>query len=187
MTTQAEAAAGDPPDGRRRNFLYAGVGAAAAVAGAGLAWWNWQRGGAGPGPLADFWRLDFPTPDGSMLPMRSLRGRPVLLNFWATWCPPCVEELPLLDAFFMENSANGWQVLGLAVDQVQPVRSFLARAPVSFPVVMAGLGGVELSKGLGNSSGGLPFSIVVGEAGQVLESRMGRVTPDDLARWRMLR
>ncbi|MBL8335657.1 MAG: TlpA family protein disulfide reductase, partial [Rhodoferax sp.] len=101
--------------------------------------------------------------------------------------PPCVEELPLLDRFFAENSANGWQVLGLAVDQAAPVQSFLQRMPLRFPVALAGFPGIELSKSLGNLTGGLPFTVVLGHNGAVLHRRIGRVTADDLQLWRQLR
>ena len=115
--------------------------------------------------------------------MQTLKGRPLLLNFWATWCPPCVEELPLLDAFYRQNSAKSWQVLGLAIDQPSAVRGFLQRTPVSFPIALAGVGGTELAKAFGNSSGGLPFSVVISAAGEVLQRRIGRVTAADLAQW----
>jgi len=178
------------PDGARRNrrgFLYAGVAMAAALAGAGLAWRRWSPD---PGPSDGspaLWTLSFDTPSGGKLEMQSLRGKPLLLNFWATWCPPCVEELPLLDAFFRENSAKSWQVIGLAIDQPSAVKAFLARTPVSFPVGLAGLGGSELSKELGNLTGGLPFSVVIGSAGKVLQRKIGRVNPAELDQWRKLR
>ena len=170
----------------RRGLLYASVGAAAALAGAGLAWRKWSP--AGPdGNLGDeFWGLSFQTPTGSSLPLAGLKGRPLLLNFWATWCPPCVEELPLLDRFYQENRGKNWQVLGLAIDQPAAVRLFLQRTPVSFPVGLAGLEGTELSRSLGNLSGGLPFTVVAGTSGKVLQRRMGRVTPADLAQWAQL-
>ncbi len=171
----------------RRRSLYAAVAATAAVAGAGLAWWRLSPQSADASAVAALWALDLATPEGARLPLQGLKGRPLLINFWATWCPPCVEELPLLDAFYKENQANGWQVLGIAVDKPSPVQAFLARQPLSFPVVMAGMEGVELSKSLGNTAGGLPFSVLLGADGQLRERKIGKLSSADLAQWRQLR
>jgi thiol-disulfide isomerase/thioredoxin len=170
----------------RRRLLYAAVATAAGLAGAGLAWWKWRPDAIGDDALAAMWPLSFETPDGSKLVMQTLRGKPLVINFWATWCPPCVDELPLLDEFYRQNSGNGWEVVGLAIDQPSAVRSFLERTPVRFPVGLAGFDGTELAKALGNLAGGLPFTVVVSGSGQVLQRRMGRVTPADLVRWRRL-
>jgi hypothetical protein len=92
--------------------------------------------------------------------------------------------MPLLDRFFRQNSTSGWNVLGLAIDQPSSVRQFLARAPVSFPIGMAGLQGTELGKTLGNATGGLPFTVVIGPDGLIRQRKMGQVTPADLDRWK---
>ena len=166
----------------RRRALYAGVAAAAALGGAGLAWWRLQ-----PRAVQALWTQAFDTPEGAQLAMGAFAGKPLLLNFWATWCPPCVEELPLLNTFHRENKANGWQVVGLAIDQPSSVRKFLARLPLDFPVGLAGLGGSELGRSLGNLTGGLPFTVVFGAEGRVLHRKMGQVTPQDLQKWVALR
>ncbi|MDH4481907.1 MAG: TlpA disulfide reductase family protein [Rhodoferax sp.] len=137
--------------------------------------------------VPDFWDLKWRTPSGGALSMQSLQGRPLLINFWATWCPPCVEELPLINAFFQQNQANGWQVLGLAVDKPALVLSFLARNPLAFPVAMAGFGGTELSKALGNLSGGLPFSVTLNAKGGIIQRKMGQLDANDLALLRGLK
>jgi thiol-disulfide isomerase/thioredoxin len=170
----------------RRRLLYAGVAGVAAAAGAVLAWRKW-RPDASFDQATALWALSFDTPGGSTLKMADLRGRPLLLNFWATWCPPCIDELPLLDSFYRKNAPNGWQVVGLAIDQPTSVRTFLARTPLSFPVGLAGLDGPGLSRTLGNLAGGLPFTVVLSGTGQVLQRRMGRVTASDLDQWVRLR
>lgn len=174
----------------RRRALFAGVAAAAALGGAGVAWWRLQPHAADAAPaaeLAEFWARSFEQPNGQTLALQTLRGRPLLVNFWATWCPPCVEELPLLDRFYSENRANGWQVLGLAIDQPSSVRRFLQTMPLSFPIGLAGLEGSALAKSLGNLAGGLPFSVVLSGAGGVLQRKIGKLSADDLHQWAMLK
>ncbi|MES2412541.1 MAG: TlpA disulfide reductase family protein [Pseudomonadota bacterium] len=172
----------------RRNMLYGGAAAVAAVAGAGVAWWKIRphdvvMPAASAGPADPFWNLSFDTPDGQPLAMNSFRGKPLLVNFWGTWCPPCIEELPLLDSFYKANTAKGWQVLGLAVDQPSAVRKWLQAKPLAFAVAMAGLDGTQLSKSMGNSSGSMPFTVVFDAAGQLRHRKTGKVTPEELNFW----
>lgn len=169
----------------RRRLLYGGVGVVAAAAGAGLAWWRTSLDASGNGLPLDpsFWNSSFETPQGTQLAMASFQGKPLLVNFWATWCPPCIEELPLIDSFFREHAATGWQVVGLAIDQPSAVRKFLGRAPLSFPVGLAGLDGTQLSKTLGNAAGALPFTVVLSAKGDVLHRKMGRILPAELVSW----
>lgn len=174
-------------DANRRRWLMAAVASAATLGGAGLAWRRYQPQALTPSAESALWQLEFPRLDGDVFRMASLQGQPVLLNFWASWCPPCIEELPLLSSFYRENSAKGWQVLGLAVDQLEPVKRFLASSPVTFPVALAGLGGVELGKSLGNVSGGLPFTVVFGSDGRVAHRKIGKVSPDNLLAWASLK
>ncbi len=170
------------------------LAATAGLAGVGAAWWasGSRWGPADTGATADaasdaLWHLNFETPDGKTLAMSALRGKPLLVNFWATWCPPCVEELPLLDQFYQDNKAKNWQVVGLAVDQPSAVSKWLLSKPLNFPIGMAGLGGTELSKSLGNLAGSLPFSAVFSGTGALLQRKTGKLTPDDLALWVQLK
>ena len=178
---------GTPPAAARRRLLYAGVAGAAALGGAGLAWWKFQPHAMEQGAEQALWSMEFEKPEGGSVALQSLAGKPLLLNFWATWCPPCVEELPMLNAFYREHGANGWQVLGLAIDQPSAVRKFLQRIPLEFPVGLAGLGGTDLGRSLGNLTGGLPFTVVLSGSGRVLHRKMGQITPQDLQLWAALR
>ena len=167
-------------------MLYAGVAAAAASCGAGWAWWKFRPHDVEQGAAEALWGQGFQTPDGAALAMQSFQGRPLLLNFWATWCPPCVAELPLLNGFFKQQTAKGWQVLGLAVDQPSAVRAWLQRKPLGFPVAMAGLQGTDLSRALGNLTGGLPFTVLFDAKGRVVHRKMGQISPADLQGWTAL-
>jgi uncharacterized membrane protein len=88
--------------------------------------------------------------------------------------------MPLIDRFYKENKANGWQVVGLAIDQPSRVKAFLSQTPVSYPVVLAGLGGTELSQALGNESGALPFTIILDANEHVLFKKIGKLKVEEL-------
>jgi thiol-disulfide isomerase/thioredoxin len=163
----------------KRRIWLAGAAAAAGAAGIAAALWREHPEQA---PAA-FWSLRFERPEGGELVLESLRGKPLLLNFWATWCPPCVTEMPLLDRFQHEQTARGWQVVGLAVDGPTPVREFLARRPMQFAIGLAGLNGFELARTLGNSSGALPFTVVFDAAGRLRQRKLGALHPADLEGW----
>lgn len=167
----------------RRTAMYAGVAALAAIAGAGVAWKRQALGSVAPEVLNAFWASEFETPTGEPLLMTTLQGRPLVINFWATWCTPCIEEMPLIDAFFRENEAKGWQVLGLAIDQPSRVRQFLTQFPVNYKIGLAGMNGTELGKMLGNDVGGLPFTVVLNADGQLILKKLGKLTADDIKKW----
>lgn len=167
----------------RRVAMYAGVAALAAIGGVGVAWKRQELGAISPEALNSFWSAEFDTPAGESLSMKSLQGRPLVINFWATWCTPCIEEMPLIDAFFRENESKGWQVLGLAIDQPSRVRQFLTQFPVNYKIGLAGLNGTELGKLLGNDVGGLPFTVVLNADGQLILSKLGKLTANDIKKW----
>jgi len=168
----------------RRNWLIGAAGVAAAAGGVGLA----LRRPAAQAPAmaavspaaAAFWAARFEQPGGGELVAATLRGQPLLLNFWATWCAPCVKELPELAQFGREFKTKGWRVVGLAVDAPTPVREFLQKIPLDFPVGLAGLTGTDLTRTLGNTQGGLPFSVAFGADGEVIWRKLGVTTLEEL-------
>jgi thiol-disulfide isomerase/thioredoxin len=167
----------------RRTAMYAGVAALAAIAGAGVAWKRQSLDDMAPETMAAFWAAEFDAPSGESLPMTAFQGKPLVINFWATWCTPCIEEMPLIDAFFRENESKGWQVLGLAIDQPSRVRQFLSQFPVNYKIGLAGLNGTELAKKLGNDVGGLPFTIVLNAKGELIQGKLGKLTANDIQKW----
>lgn len=172
---------------KRRAWILAGAGAAAAAAGVAL---QLRRTGTpAPAPVAPaadptgFWSMAFPTPDGAELKVASLRGQPLLLNFWGTWCPPCIKEMPELDQFARELAPKGWRVLGLAVDNPKAVRDYLAKSPVGYTIALAGFEGTELATRLGNTQSGLPFTVAFDSSGAIRHRKAGATTLEELRRW----
>ncbi len=168
---------------KRRVVVMASVAGAALVAGAGSALWQRRRADRAEEPNSGgIWSQSFESLTGAPLAMSDLGGRPLLLNFWATWCPPCVSEMPLLDAF-ARKQANRWQVLALAIDKKEPVRRFLTERNLSLSVAFAATIGIDLSRSLGNRLGTLPFTAVFAANGTVAATQLGPLHSELLADW----
>jgi len=160
----------------KRRLILAGAGLGAAALGAAVALRGKPQKAPGGAPSASalaFWARRFPALDGSELDVTRWRGQPLLVNFWATWCPPCIKELPEINQFYKEAKSAGWQVLGLAVDQPDPVKAFLQKTPLDFAVALAGPEGLSLVRELGNPAGGLPFSVAFDRSGDISWRRLG--------------
>jgi thiol-disulfide isomerase/thioredoxin len=170
-----------PRDASKRRWLWAGVAGTAALAGVGLATWHYRLREPEDSALAALWALEAELPSGGVYKLAQLKGKPLVVNFWATWCPPCIEEMPLLDAFFRQNSSKGWQMVGLAADNAGAVVKFFGKTPVQFPTPLAGLAGIELSRTLGNSTGALPFTVVINSQGAIALRHMGKLSAEQIA------
>ena len=162
----------------RRQILIGGAAAAAAGLGLWTALQRRQEPAALSSAAAQFWAARFDTLDGGpQLATATLRGKPLLVNFWAPWCGPCVKELPEIDQF---HQSRGWAVLGIAIDSAEPVRAFLQKTPTHFPHVLGGLTGSGLSRQLGNDQGDLPFSVAFNAAGEVVWRKLGPTSSAEL-------
>lgn len=175
----------------RRRLAWAAV-TGVCMAGGGAAGWWWRehqmqaRLNAGTRVSEVVWQAQLPAPDGRMVALAQLKGHPLLINFWATWCPPCVEEMPMLDRFAKEQSAKGAQsvqVLAIAADRMEPVQKFLQQKQLTLPVAVGGADVLQLGRLCGNLSGGLPFSILFDAQQNVVQRKFGKLSPADLAIW----
>ena len=110
-------------------------------------------------------------------------GQPLLVNIWASWCPPCIEEMPELDRFARAQGSDGVQVLGIALDDAQAVRDFLAEVPVEYPQGIDSPGHADAGVCLGNPRGVLPYSVLISADGQVLKQRIGPFEHGEIDGW----
>ena len=113
----------------------------------------------------------------------SYAGRPVLINLWASWCGPCVTEMPALQAFAASQGANGVQVVGIALDDPAAVRAFVARTGVTYPILIDAPDLDDAGVRLGNPKGVLPYSILVSSDGRLLKQRIGPFEEGEIAGW----
>ncbi|WP_313344425.1 TlpA disulfide reductase family protein [Stenotrophomonas sp.] len=127
--------------------------------------------------------ITLPDVDGTPVDFTRFRGRPLLINVWASWCGPCVEEMPMLAAFAAAQPADGVQVLGLAIDTPEGVRDYLDRVPVTYPIVIEQPAPDDASVRLGNAQGLLPYTVLVGADGTIVRQKLGPFAPGEIERW----
>ncbi len=113
-------------------------------------------------------------------PLAQWQGKPLLVNFWAPWCAPCVQEMPELDALARESTARNINIIGIGIDSPSNLIEFAAKHKISFPLYMSGMGGTDLARDFGNAGGGLPFTVLIGADGQVRKTYLGRLKFDEL-------
>lgn len=124
-----------------------------------------------------------PDPQGREHALAQWNGQLVLLNFWASWCAPCIEEMPLLDRLQQRHAARGLQVVGIASDSVEPTREFLAAHPVDYAILIDDPAKGDLSRVLGNRHGVLPYSLLIGRDGRILARHAGNFSESSLEDW----
>ena len=114
------------------------------------------------------------TPNGAKVEIpRDWAGKPTLVNLWASWCAPCLKEMPELQAFASEQAANGAQVVGIALDDAASVQAMLQRLAITYPNLIDAPGPADAGVRLGNPAGVLPYSVLVSADGRVLKTRIG--------------
>ncbi|AQS51312.1 hypothetical protein PAEH1_06640 [Paenalcaligenes hominis] len=110
---------------------------------------------------------------GQTINLAPYQGKALVLNFWATWCPPCVKEMPELEA--LSQAHPEVQFVGLAIDTQRNVKRFLEKVPVNYAIYVTGHRGVQIMKNLGNKTGGIPFTLVLNADGSIAEQVLGQI------------
>ena len=106
-----------------------------------------------------------------------------LVNFWATWCAPCREEMPMFETMYREHQSQGFQVVGIAIDNVAKARPMLDSMDITYPILYAEQTGMQIMGSVGNPNGLLPYSLLLDSNGAVLEQKIGSVEAADIADW----
>lgn len=188
----------------KRTFAVAAVAVAVAVVagGLGVSAQYWLRGSAGnretavqtatdtapatttPASGAVAQLLSAPLRDvgGKPQTLAPYKGRVLVVNFWASWCGPCVAEMPELVRLHDTYASKGIQFVGIGVDSQQNIQTFLKKIPVDYPILVSGFGGADLARSLGNGAGALPFTVVIDANGVVRSTKLGQIAPTELSK-----
>jgi len=167
----------------------------AGTLGAGLAMLSRQWQGEGVGldlvlgigdsqgdRLEELPELSLPDLTGAEVHSSAWAGKVLVLNYWATWCPPCLREIPLLAQARERYAGAGLEVVGIAIDQREDVAAFLDEHPLSYPILLGDTDAIELSRRLGNRMQGLPFTVIFDRTGRRVHAQVGELTQESLDR-----
>jgi len=161
----------------RRELLAAGFAAGLGALCVGI-YAGTQR--AKPIDSTALFALSLPNEAGKLQSLGQWRGKVLVVNFWATWCAPCREEMPEFIRAQSRYGPQGLQFVGIAVDDADKVERFAKELGLNYPALIGGYGAVELSKTLGNRLAALPFTIVLDRQGSIFLTQLGPIKPNQL-------
>ncbi|QWE02735.1 TlpA disulfide reductase family protein [Polynucleobacter sp. JS-JIR-II-b4] len=165
---------------RRQLIIIVAISLLALLGGVLTSQWIYKTGLASDPAVKAFFANSWQTPDGKTVNTQDWQGKVLVVNFWASWCPPCVEEMPALDKLQQEFLQQNVLFVGIGIDSPSNIREFLSKTPVSYPIVIGGLEGSNLSKQLRNSQGALPYTIIINAKGKASYSKLGKISEDDI-------
>ena len=131
-------------------------------------------------PASALMGVSLPDPSGKEQPLAQWTGKVLVVNFWATWCAPCREEMPMFMKVQESLGPRGVQFVGIAVDNADKVRQYADELKLNYPTLIGGFGAMELSKTLGNTVMALPFTVILDRSGRVAHTQLGPLKEDQL-------
>jgi peroxiredoxin len=170
----------------RRRVVQLALGVAAASALGAGAVWSWRRPAAQSASdesAQALFAIKLPDADGVERALATWQGKLLVVNFWATWCTPCIEEMPELQRFADDYAQRNVAVIGIGVDEADKIRDFRRQHQLRFPLFVAGFEGMNIAQQLGNPEPVLPYTALISPDGRIVEEHSGRIEPPELKRW----
>ena len=159
----------------KKRFFIIPVALAALAAGIWLAQTRYAPQPPAAPAVAALWQVGYPDLQGHRQALSQWRGQAVVVNFWASWCAPCREEMPDFAVLRTQFRSSGIEFVGIAIDNPASVSQFLQQMPVNYPILIGGGAAHSLARQLGNRSGALPYTIVLDRDGNIVLSHLGRL------------
>jgi thiol-disulfide isomerase/thioredoxin len=167
---------------KRLRAMLIAVSAATALTAGILLHLTLRTVGPGPEAVSALTVAQFKNLSGQAGSLEQWRGRVLVVNFWASWCPPCLEEIPGLVRIHREMAPKGLQIVGIAVDSADNARLSAAQLGVNYPVLVAGMEAIDLTRRLGNRAGALPYTLILDRNGKVIAMHLGLISEAELTR-----
>jgi thiol-disulfide isomerase/thioredoxin len=133
-----------------------------------------------PGAAAAISQASFYDLHEKVQPLAQWQGKVMVVNFWATWCPPCIAEIPEFIKFQKQYAKQGVQFVGIAIDQKSKVQAFAEEKGMNYPVLLGDLAGIDLARRIGNKEGGLPYTVIVDRSGKIVTTQLGTLSREKL-------
>ena len=165
---------------RRQWLIIVVISLLALLGGTLTSQWISKTGLASEPSIKAFFANSWQSPDGKPANSGEWQGKVLVANFWASWCPPCVEEMPTLDLLQQEFLQQNVLFVGIGIDSPSNIREFLKSTPVSYPIVIGGLEGSNLSKQMGNTQGALPYTVIINSKGKAIYTKLGKISEEEL-------
>lgn len=158
------------------------IGLASLLIGLGVSYLRYQDN---PEPLPkevyqNFINAPWNDAQGQAIDTASWKNKILVVNFWASWCPPCVEEMPLISQLSEAADPQKVVFIGIGIDSPSNIREFLSKTPVPYPIVVGGIEGSQWGKQLGNTQGALPYTVILDASGNKVFSKLGKITEDEI-------
>ncbi len=160
----------------KQNLIIVLVAIVALASGIGLQRLNYQEETS----IETLLETSLPDLDGQMQTLSQWRGKILIVNFWATWCPPCLKEIPDFMSLQQQYGEQNLQFVGIAIEEKAAVADYDAKTNINYPILIAGNTGINLTRSWGNSVDAVPFTVIISPEGKIIHRQAGEFSKSEL-------